>query len=80
MSEFIERKEVRGDDAIEYFLPTGVKNTFLSTRKRDTIELLQMEEIFGGGKNGKREDGSAIHQRASRGSINVKKKERKRVI
>ena len=42
------------------------------------IEVLQNEEISGGGKNGGRKGvGSAIcRKRANRGSVNIKKRER----
>ena len=31
----IEGKKVRGDDPVEYFLPTGIRSTFLSPRGSD---------------------------------------------
>ena len=53
----IEREEVRGDDPVEYFLPTGVGSTFWVPEGVMAIEVLQNEEISGGGREGV---GSAI--------------------
>ena len=78
----IERKEVRGDNAIEYFLFTGVKSTFRVSEGVMAIEISHSEEISGGGKNGGRKGvGSAIFQRrANRGSINIKEQEQGGVV
>ena len=47
----------------------------LSPRRDDGNQSPQNEEIFGGGKNGRRKEvGSAIRRRkANKGSINIKK-------
>ena len=70
----VEGKQVRGDDPIEYFLPTGVGSTFQVPEWVMTVEVSQ-NEISGGGKNGGRKGvGSAIRRRkANRRSINIKK-------
>ena len=57
----IEGEEVRGDDPVEYFLPTGVGSTSSVSKRVMAIEVPQNEEISGGGKDGGREGiGSAI--------------------
>ena len=67
-------EEVRKDDSIEYVLLTGVRSTFRVPEGLMAIEVLQNEEIFGGGKNGGRKGlSSAIRKRANRESINIKK-------
>ena len=50
----IEGEEVRRNDPVKYFLPTGVGGTSLSPIGGDAIEVPQNEEISGGGKNGGR--------------------------
>ena len=47
----IERKEVRGDNLIEYFLPTGIRSTFCVPEKLMAIIVPWNEEISGRGKN-----------------------------
>ena len=71
----IEEEEVRGNDPVECFLPTGVGSTSLVPEGVMAIEVPKDEEISGGGKNGGRKEvDSAIHmRRANRGSIHIKK-------
>ena len=49
-----ENEEVRRDDPIEYFLPTGVGSTFWVPEGVMAMEVSQNEEISGGGKDGRR--------------------------
>ena len=44
-------EEIRGDDPVEYFLPTGVGSTSWVPKRVMAIEVPQNEEISGGGKN-----------------------------
>ena len=53
--------EIRGDDPIKYFLPTGVRGTFRVQEEVMAIEVLQNEKISEGGKDGERGVGSANH-------------------
>ena len=71
---FIEGEEVRGDDPVEYFLPTGVGSNSSVQKEVMAIEVPQNEEIYGG-KNGERKEiGSAIRWGgANRGGIHIKK-------
>ena len=57
--------DIRGDDPIECFLPTGVGSTFWVSERVMAIEVPHNKEISGGGR---KEIGSATHQkRANRG-------------
>ena len=47
----IAGEEVRGDDPIECFLPTGVGSTFRVVEGLMAIEVSQNKETCGGGKN-----------------------------
>ena len=71
----IEGEEVRRDDPVEYFLPTGVGRTSGVPERVMAIEVPQNEEISGGGKNGGRKEvGSAIRWGgANRGGVHIKK-------
>ena len=51
-----DRKEVRGDDQIKYFLSMGFKSTFLSSRRVIVVKVPWNKEISGGGKNGGRKE------------------------
>ena len=66
----------------EYFFPTAVGSTFWVPKGVMAIEVLQNNEISGGGKNGERKEvGSAIRwKRANRLSINIKEWERGVVV
>ena len=70
----IERKEVRKDDPIEYFLPTGFGTTFRVPEGVMAIDVSQNKEISVGVKDGERKGiGSAIcRRRAHSWSINTK--------
>ena len=46
----IEGKEVREDDPIECFLPTGVGSTFRVIEGVMAIKVSQNKEVFGGRK------------------------------
>ena len=50
----IQGEEVRRDDSVEYFLPTGVGSTSGVPKGVMAIEVPQNEDISGGGKNGGR--------------------------
>ena len=82
MSRSLRGKEVREDDPIEYFFPTGVGSTFKIPEGVMAIEVTQNEEIYGGGENGgKKGVGSAIcRRRANEGSTNVEKRKRGGVV
>ena len=71
----IEEEEVRRDDPVKYFLPVGVGSTSWVPEGVMAIEVLQNEEIFGGGKDiGRKRVGSAIRWgEANRGSVHIKK-------
>ena len=62
----IEEEEVRRDDPIQYFLPTGVG----VLEGVMAIEGPQNKEISGGRKG----VGSAIRRRTNMGSIDIKKR------
>ena len=47
----IEWEEVRRDDMVKYFLPSGVRSTSGVPEGVMAIEVPQNEEISGGGKN-----------------------------
>ena len=47
----IEGEEVRREDPVEYFLPSGVGSTSSVPEGVMAIEVPQNEEISGGGKN-----------------------------
>ena len=69
----IEEEEVRADDSVEYFLPTGVGSTFRVPEGMKAIEVPQNNKISRERKNRKRKGvGSAIHGRTFRGKINLK--------
>ena len=70
--QVIEGEDVRRDDSIEYFFPTGVGSTL--SQKGNGNSSPHNEKIFGGGKNGgKKGVGSAIRgKRENGGSINIK--------
>ena len=78
----IKGEEVRGDDSIEYFFPTGVRSTFAVSKRVMAVEVPQDEEVSARRKNGERKEvGSAIRRkRANRGSINNKKLKRGVVV
>ena len=71
----IEGEEVRGDDPVEYFLPTGVGSTSGVPEGVMAIEVPQNEDVSGGGKNrGRKGIGSAIRWGgANRGGIHIEK-------
>ena len=50
--EVIKGKEVRRDDLIKYFLPTGFRSTFWVPEDMMAIDTLQSEEISGRRKSG----------------------------
>ena len=52
----IEGEEVKGDDPIEYILPTGVESTFGVPEGMMAIEVPQDKKNSGGGKNGGRRE------------------------
>ena len=66
-------EEVRRNDSIEYFLPTGVRSAFWAPEGVMIVTVPQNGEISENGKNGRRKGvGSAIsRRRANRGSINI---------
>ena len=67
----IEGEEVRKDDPVEYFLPTGVGSTSGVPEGVMAIEIPQNEEISGGERKGV---GSVIsRRRANRRSVHIKK-------
>ena len=78
----IEKEEVRRDDPMEYFLLTRVGSNSWVPEGVMAIEVPQNEEISGGEKNGERKGvGSDIpRRRANEGSVNIKKRERGRVV
>ena len=71
----IEGEEVRGDDPVKYFLPTGVGSTSRVPEGVMAVEVPQNEEIYGGGKNGERKgvNSAILRRRAKRGSVSIKK-------
>ena len=65
-------EEVREDDPIEYFLPTGIRSTFCFANGVMVVTVPQNEEISENGKNGGRKGvGCAISRRRAN-SIKIK--------
>ena len=75
-------KKVRGDDPVEYFIPTGVGGTSRVPEGVMTIEVSKNEEIFGEGKNGgKKRVGSAIRWGgANRGAYILRKESEEELL
>ena len=67
----IVRKEVRGDDLIEYFFPTGSE---VPLEGVTAVEVPQNEKISGGGKNGGRKGVSSVirPRRENRGAYTLR--------
>ena len=71
----IEGEEVKGDDPVQYFFPTGIGSDSRVPKGVMAIEVPQNEEISGGGKNGGREgiDSAIRWGGANRGGVHIKK-------
>ena len=64
----IEVKEVRGDDSIQHFFPTGIGSNFRVPKGMMAVEISQNDEISGGGKSGGRKGVvSAVRRRRAKG-------------
>ena len=68
--KIIDGEEIRGDDPIEYFLPTGFRSTSSVSERLMAIKVSKNEKISGGVKDGGRKGiSSAIRPgKANRGA------------